>query len=76
MGALHFGSGARRDRESVFLEQVRTSIKGDETVLDVGAGTGFLSLEVAKMLANGRVLALDLSQDMLSLFSTVDERGS
>ncbi len=45
------------------LERVR--LRGDETVLDAGCGTGRLSAELLGRLPRGRVLAVDLSFNML-----------
>lgn len=43
----------------------RLSLRGDETVIDAGCGTGRLTVELAGMLPRGRVIASDLSQNML-----------
>ncbi len=43
----------------------RAPIRGDETVLDAGCGTGRLTTELVRRLPHGRVVALDLSQNML-----------
>jgi trans-aconitate 2-methyltransferase len=43
----------------------RLSLQGDETILDVGCGTGKLTRELSKLLPKGRVVALDISQNML-----------
>lgn len=43
----------------------RLTLRGDETVLDAGCGTGRLTAEVLRKLPRGRVIALDLSQNML-----------
>jgi trans-aconitate 2-methyltransferase len=46
-------------------------LRGDETVLDAGCGSGRLTEELLKRLPNGRVVALDLSSNMLQ---TAQER--
>jgi trans-aconitate 2-methyltransferase len=43
----------------------RVSVRGDETVLDAGCGSGRVTAELAKRLPGGRVVALDLSENML-----------
>ena len=45
------------------LDRVR--LQGNETVLDAGCGTGRLSSELLQRLPRGRVLAVDLSSNML-----------
>jgi trans-aconitate 2-methyltransferase len=45
----------------------RLELKGDETVLDAGCGTGKLTRLLAERLPRGRVVALDASPDMLSV---------
>src|SRR5439155_12318300 len=47
------------------LERLR--LNGDETLIDAGCGTGKLTAELLERLPRGRVLALDLSQNMLRL---------
>jgi trans-aconitate 2-methyltransferase len=43
----------------------RLQLDGDETLLDAGCGTGRLTAELLEALPNGRVVALDVSQNML-----------
>lgn len=43
----------------------RLQLRGDETVLDAGCGTGRLTADLLEALPRGRVLAVDLSQNML-----------
>ncbi len=43
----------------------RAPIRGDETVLDAGCGTGRLTGELLRRLPHGRVVALDLSENMV-----------
>jgi trans-aconitate 2-methyltransferase len=42
----------------------RLRLRGDEAVLDAGAGTGRLTADLLRALPNGRVVALDVSQNM------------
>jgi trans-aconitate 2-methyltransferase len=43
----------------------RVSVRGDEIVLDAGCGTGKLTAELLEKLPRGRVVAVDLSENML-----------
>lgn len=44
----------------------RLKLRGDETVLDAACGTGRLTAELLEALPRGRVVGLDLSQNMLN----------
>jgi len=73
LGAWHLSSPLRRlaeilvygDCRSVFLNGVSSHLRGNEIVLDVGAGTGYYSLAIAEKLTTGKVICFDLSQVML-----------
>jgi trans-aconitate 2-methyltransferase len=43
----------------------RLQLRGDELLLDAGCGTGRLTADLLQALPNGRVVALDVSQNML-----------
>ncbi|MBZ5631406.1 MAG: methyltransferase domain-containing protein [Acidobacteriia bacterium] len=43
----------------------KLTLRGDETVLDAGCGTGRLTAELLERLPRGRVVALDISENML-----------
>src|SRR5215467_11211528 len=43
----------------------RLQLRGDETVLDAGCGTGRLTADLLEALPRGRVVGVDLSQNML-----------
>jgi trans-aconitate 2-methyltransferase len=44
----------------------RLRLRGDEVVLDAGCGTGRLTAELLEALPRGRVVGIDLSQNMLA----------
>jgi len=51
-------------------------LKGDETVLDAGCGSGSVTLDLWAKLPNGKIWALDSSPDMIAkLRATLAERG-
>jgi ubiquinone/menaquinone biosynthesis C-methylase UbiE len=62
-------AGALDNKFRKFLQNpqkiVGPYIKKDMTVLDFGCGPGFFSIEMAKMLGNGKVIAADLQKGML-----------
>jgi trans-aconitate 2-methyltransferase len=43
----------------------RLELRGDETVLDAGCGTGRVTAELAKRLPHGKVIASDVSENMI-----------
>ncbi len=43
----------------------RAPVRGSDTVLDAGCGTGRLTAELLRRLPNGRAVAVDLSENML-----------
>jgi ubiquinone/menaquinone biosynthesis C-methylase UbiE len=45
------------------------NLKGNEKVLEVGCGPGALSIEIGKLLQNGEVIGVDLSENMVKLAS-------
>jgi len=51
--------------KALFLNEVSNHIRGYEVVLDVGAGSGYFSLAIAKELNTGKVICFDLSEEML-----------
>lgn len=72
--ANHFDSDKRKNREAALLRRLDELVPDCETVLDVGAGTGFLARAAARRLGAGRVLALDPSMEMLERLRTLAAR--
>jgi SAM-dependent methyltransferase len=67
----------RRNRESLALLLARLGLGGGERVLEIGCGTGALTLPLAEAVgAAGRLVAVDISEPMLGLARRrVEERG-
>jgi len=64
------------DSRSRVLAEVRAALKGEGTLLDVGAGSGYYSLAIARALERGKVMSLDLSREMLQrLREAAKKRG-
>ena len=63
-GAYHRVSGPQFGWGMRVLE--RLELRGDETVLDAGCGTGRLTAELLRRLPHGQVIALDQSENMLA----------
>jgi SAM-dependent methyltransferase len=70
------GSRERRNRESLALLLARLELKGGEDVLEIGCGTGALTLPLAEAIgAHGRLVAVDISEPMLAVArQRADER--
>ena len=51
-------------------------LRGDETVLDAGCGTGRLTLQLAALFPRGRIIASDVSAPMLRTFATTLSNGN
>jgi SAM-dependent methyltransferase len=84
VGAWYLNSPLRRlseilllgDCRSAFLSEISHRIQGNEVVLDVGAGSGYFSLPIARKLTTGKVICLDLSEEMLQrLEQKAEQKG-
>jgi SAM-dependent methyltransferase len=71
------GFRERRNQESLALLLARLGLNGGESVLEIGCGTGALTLPLAAAIGErGRVVAVDISEPMLGLArQRVAERG-
>ena len=63
-GAYHRLSGPQVSWGKKVLSRLR--LRGDELVLDAGCGTGRLTADLLEALPHGRVVGIDLSQNMLN----------
>ena len=71
------GFRERRNRESLALLAARLGLTGGESVLEIGCGTGALTLPMSAAVGeHGHVVAIDISEPMLGLArQRVAERG-
>jgi SAM-dependent methyltransferase len=71
------GFRERRNQESLALLMERLGLSGGESVLEIGCGTGALTLPLAEAVGEqGRVVAVDISEPMLGAArQKVAERG-
>ncbi|MBI4285360.1 MAG: class I SAM-dependent methyltransferase [Chloroflexi bacterium] len=82
--ARYLNSPLRRLSEILFLGNIHarvlyetvSSLKAEGIVLDVGAGSGYFSLAIARKLERGKVICMDLSREMLqSLWRVAKKKG-
>lgn len=66
-GAAWLERGAREREERTDLLVARLPLAPDDVVADIGAGTGFIAFQVAERVPEGRVLAVDIQPEMLSI---------
>ena len=71
------GFRERRNQESLALLLAHLGLTGGESVLEIGCGTGALTLPLAEAVGeHGRVVAVDISEPMLGAArQKVGERG-
>ncbi len=56
------------DLETSYLKEILRLIpEGNETILDLGAGSGYFSLKIARKVPRGKVICVDLSEEMLGI---------
>lgn len=72
----HRGAGwlerpSRQDEERTDLLIESLPLSEDSVVADIGAGTGYFAFPVAQRVPRGKVLAVDIQQEMLEL---IDQR--
>lgn len=71
----HQGAGwlerpQRQSEERPDLVVMNMGLQPGDVVADIGAGTGYFSFPIAQLIGNGRVLAVDIQQEMLDLMKT------
>ena len=67
----------QRDREQKTSRLVRNlPLLPNHTVADIGAGTGYFSFRIAERVPQGKVVAVDIQQEMLDIIDTRKAQGS
>lgn len=64
----------REERTDLLIENL--PLDADAIVADIGAGTGYFSLPMAQRLPDGKVIAVDLQQEMLDIIAGRKERAN
>ncbi|MDX1566305.1 MAG: class I SAM-dependent methyltransferase [Longimicrobiales bacterium] len=59
----------QEERTDLFIERI--PVEPDDVVADIGAGTGYFAFPIAERVPEGRVLAVDIQPEMLSI---IEER--
>ena len=77
----HLGAGwlerpqrVREERTDLLLQAL--NLQPDDTVVDLGAGTGYFSFPMAEQVPQGRVLAVDIQPQMLAIIEQRIVQGS
>jgi len=70
----HFHGSYRERFDRGVFRQATPVLRKDAIIVDIGAGTGYLSLGFAKMLEDGKVIAIDESKEMLLKLRIRSER--
>ncbi len=64
----------REERTDLLIEALELEVDG--VVADIGAGTGYFSFPIAERIPDGKVLAVDIQQEMLDIIEARKDRGA
>lgn len=69
LGAAWLERESRQSAERTDLLIANLPLENDSVVADIGAGTGYFSFPIAALVPRGRVLAVDIQQEMLDIIA-------
>jgi ubiquinone/menaquinone biosynthesis C-methylase UbiE len=75
LGASWLERAERAREEGTDLLIKNLPLKSTDTVADIGAGTGYFSFRLAQRVPNGKVLAVDIQQEMLDIIAARQQPG-
>ena len=67
LGASWLERAEREKEENVSLAIQNMTLKPNEVIADIGAGSGFYAFRIAQKVPHGKVLAVDLQPEMLDI---------
>src|SRR5215213_453401 len=63
------------EQPSKLIEVLKKRIKPEDVFADIGAGTGYYSFRLAPLVPKGKVLAVDIQQEMLDLVEAAAKKN-
>jgi SAM-dependent methyltransferase len=75
LGANWLERSSREREERTDRLVTNLPLQTDSVVADIGAGTGYFSFRIAKRVPKGRVLAVDIQQEMLDIIESRKSSG-
>ncbi|MGK7296248.1 MAG: class I SAM-dependent methyltransferase [Candidatus Wenzhouxiangella sp. M2_3B_020] len=73
-GWLERPTREREERTDLLIS--RLPLEPDDIVADIGAGTGYFAIPIAKRVPEGKVLAVDIQQEMLDIIEQRQRSGA
>lgn len=76
LGASWLERPAREQEERTDLLIENLPLEADSVVADIGAGTGYFSFPIARRVPDGKVIAVDIQQEMLDIIKSRQADGA
>lgn len=78
----HFGAAwleraerLQEERTDLLMQWLKSRVKPTDAVADVGAGSGYFSFRLARLVPQGKVYAQDIQPEMLAIIQTKKEKN-